>query len=173
MVTARLETQPRPPRTRPRASNLWREPMLRSIASVFTIATLVGCARPAAHHGAAADPAETAGPADRSSALEAERSRGESEARARIAAGSYALLVPSAVPVPWMHRIRVEEYARFGIDYELTGDTYSESFEAYRAGFNRVMTDALKRRHGEEVLERIRDAIDRRLRDEAPDSTAT
>jgi hypothetical protein len=133
---------------------------MRRCLSLILMAGLVGCQRSEVR--SAPEPAAVESP------YPEERARGAAEARALIAGGTHALLVPSAVPIAWMHAIRVEEHGRFGVEYRLTGDSFSPSFEAYRAGFNEAMARAVKARFGEDVFDRIDREIERRLREEAP-----
>jgi hypothetical protein len=74
-----------------------------------------------------------------------------------------ALLVPGGPPGPQaLHLSR--EWARYGIEWSITGDMYSEKFEQFRVAFNSTTRQAIEREHGSGYLEKLAMEIDTRIK---------
>jgi len=87
---------------------------------------------------------------------------GAAMAKLCLANKTPAILVPG--PPPSRQTLeRVREYARHGIEWEVTGDVYREEFEQFRVQFNQTMVAALEARHGRGYLDRLSKEIDARV----------
>lgn len=93
------------------------------------------------------------------------KERGIAEAKALLASRKLVLLIPSSPPVQWQYEIRFKEYAKYGIEWQLTGDVVETGFEAYREGFNGVMSDAILAKYGLDFPKKIEHVIDTKIRD--------
>lgn len=90
------------------------------------------------------------------------KSIGISDAKAHLRLDSIVLLVIGGERCDWKHKIRLEEYKKFGIDWRWTGDDTSREFEQYRDGFNEVMEKAITIRFGKNTIKIIEGEIKRR-----------
>ncbi len=79
---------------------------------------------------------------------------GSSHARLCIANGTYSILVPGGPPSP-RDLITEQAYARYGIEWVVTGDVIYDGFEMYRSAFNAAMEQAIVEKHGAAIFERI------------------
>jgi hypothetical protein len=84
---------------------------------------------------------------------------GVADAKAHLRLGKIVLLIPGGPPVEWRYNIRVHEYAKFGIEWRLTGDESNSKFEEYRKAFNGIMEQAINVRLGPQMKEKIERAI--------------
>ena len=82
------------------------------------------------------------------------------KARLCMANRTLALLIPGGPPSMATEKL-IDEYARHGIDYDVTGDTTTAEFEAFRERFNRLMEKEIVARHGPHIFKTIMAAAQR------------
>jgi hypothetical protein len=90
------------------------------------------------------------------------RDSGSAKARLCLANGTPALLVPGPPP-SLQDEMRVREYARNGIEWNITGDVVEEDFEQFRNGFNATTAAAIEQERGRGYLEKLSRDIERRI----------
>lgn len=93
------------------------------------------------------------------------KEKGIAEAKILLGQGKMALLIPGSPPVKWQYEIRFNEYAKYGIEWRLTGDVLRTAFEEYRVGFNGVMADAILAKNGQDFPKKIELEIESKIRD--------
>lgn len=81
------------------------------------------------------------------------------KAKLCLANNTPALLVPGPPPGAQDTK-RTREYARYGIEWRITGDVYEEEFEQYREKFNATMVEGIEAKHGRGYLERLSKEIE-------------
>lgn len=88
--------------------------------------------------------------------------RAVAAARLCLANKTPALLVPGPPPSAEDNQ-RAREYARHGIELQITGDVYEEEFEHFREKFNATIVEAIEAKHGRGYLEKLSKEIDARM----------
>ena len=90
------------------------------------------------------------------------KEEGVGKAKLCLANKTPTLLVPG--PPPGAEDIqRAREYARHGIEWQITGDVYEEDFERYRENFNATTIAGIEAKHGRGYLEKLSKEIDARI----------
>jgi hypothetical protein len=92
----------------------------------------------------------------------ANRNQGEAVARLCLANKTPALLVPGPPPSEQDEQ-RAREWARHGIEWQITGDVYEDEFEKFRNAFNSTMVAAIERERGPGYLDKLGKEIDARV----------
>jgi hypothetical protein len=80
-----------------------------------------------------------------------------------IANKTPALLVPGAPPSAQDLR-REREYAKYGIEWVITGDVYNGDFEQFREDFNDAIVDEVEAERGRGYFEKLSKKIDDRVK---------
>jgi hypothetical protein len=88
---------------------------------------------------------------------------GTEMARLCLANGTPAMLVPGGPPGLEVE-IRIEEFAKHGVEWIVTGDVFEDKFELFREQFNKVMREELTRRHGADGFARIEAKVQSRIK---------
>jgi hypothetical protein len=83
-------------------------------------------------------------------------------ARLCLANKTPALLVPGTPPSPIDLR-RISEYARYGIEWVITGDVYNGDFEKFRENFNNTIVEAIDAERGRRYLVTLGKQIEIRI----------
>jgi hypothetical protein len=88
------------------------------------------------------------------------QAKGTIDARNLLQRKRMILLVPSSPPIEWMYQIRSKEYAKFGVEWKLTGDAPTPGYEDYREAFNKVMSDMIISKYGRDFFENTEKRIE-------------
>jgi hypothetical protein len=91
------------------------------------------------------------------------KEEGVAKAKLCLANKTPALLVPGGPPGP-PEFDRSREWARYGIEWSITGEMYSEKFEQFRAAFNSTTRQAIESEQGSGYLEKLAMQIDARIK---------
>ena len=87
------------------------------------------------------------------------QAKGIEEAKYLLQKHRMILLIPSSPPVEWIYQIRAKEYAKYGIEWKLVGDAPSSGYEEYQEAFNKVMSDSIVSKYGQDFFDRTEKQI--------------
>lgn len=88
--------------------------------------------------------------------------KGVAKAKFCLANRTPVFLVPGPPPSAEDEQ-RAREYARHGIEWQITGDVIEADFEQYREKFNATIAEGIEAKHGRGYLERLSKEIDARI----------